>query len=252
MVTGETDYNSFDGALLIGWDGDCLHWMAVAPDGSVVGHDREEELAALDALAKRFTQIQDVRLSLLRPVCSLMPAAVSAGVEMDVLSLQHGPMNEAFSARTFHSERLGEGVALIESGHWAEDDVFLRAFPMAQWASATLGAIESGLNEARGDAWDATVHIDVGEQRALMMHFRDAALRWCSVTEDLAGDGILYHVVNALHRDGVELESARCKVLFSGLPQDRVLSQFKRFFTSVECDANAVLGSTGLLLHARA
>jgi hypothetical protein len=71
------------------------------------------------------------------------------------------------------------------------------------------------------------------------------------VTEDLAGDGILYHVVNALHRDGVELDNARCHVVFTGVPEEQMLSQFRRFFASVERGLHVELGSTALLMHAR-
>lgn len=250
MVTGETDHNAFDGSLLLGWDGERLHWVAVSPNGKVIDHGREEELGALSELSARFSGAQVVRVSMLRPVCSLMPTAVATGVEPHVLALQHGPKTDAFTSRTFQSERLGEGMSLIESGHWVDDDVFLSAFPMAQWASATLGAIEAGLQESRNNEWDATVRIDVGGKRALMMHFQDDALRWCSVTEDVGGDGILYHVVNALHRDGVELDNARCKVVFSGEVEERVVEQFQRFFAAVERSGDEELGSSALLMHA--
>ena len=251
MATGETEHSRFDGSLLIGWDGECLHWVAASQDAEVIDHGKEEELAALDALAQRFPEANNVRLTLLRPVCSLIPSAVSTGIESNVLALQHGPKTETFASKSFHSERLGEDVALIESGHWTEEDVFLKAFPMAQWTSATLGAIEAGLQSARRDGWESSVHIDVGEKRALMMHFRGDALRWCSVTEDLEGDGILYHVVNALHRDGVELGNAQCHVVFTGVPEERMLSQFRRFFASIERGPHVELGSTALLMHAR-
>jgi hypothetical protein len=77
-------------------------------------------------------------------------------------------------------------------------------------------------------------------------------LRWCSVTEDVAGDGILYHVVNSFHREGVDPTAPNCRVVFSGgITEDSpIVQQFKRFFAAVELDAaHAELGESALLMH---
>ncbi len=251
MVTGETDPTAFEGTLLIGWDGERVHWIAVGADG-VHDHGIETEIATLTDLSRRFSSAATVKLSLLRPVSSLMPAAVAAGIEPHVLDLQHGPHDQSQSSRTFLSDRLGEGLALIESGHFGSDDLFLKAFPLGQWASSTLAAIESGMNEVRTGEWAHTVHIDMAQGRALMMRFDAEALRWCSVTEDVAGDGILYHVVNSFHREGVDPTSVPCRVVFSGgIDEDSpIVQQFNRFFAAVERQAaHAELAESALLMH---
>lgn len=251
MVTGETDPTAFEGTLLIGWDGECVHWIAADGNG-ICDHGVEAEIGSLTALSRRFASAAAVKLSLLRPVCSLMPAAVAEGIEAQVLDLHHGPHDQTLTSRTFFSDRLGEGLALIESGHFGSDDVFLKAFPLGQWTSSTLAAIEFGMNEVRSGDWAHTVHIDVAPGRALMMRFDAEALRWCSVTQDVAGDGILYHVVNSFHREGLDATGAQCRVVFAGgITEDSaVVRQFKRFFEAVELDsAHAELGESALLMH---
>lgn len=252
MATGETDSTAFKGTLLIGWDGERLHWVAAH---KAKPHDwgTLPELDQLATLASQFALASSVHLSLLRPVCSIAPVAVAEGIEGHVLMLQHGVADEGTTSKAFHTDRLGEGAALIEAGHFDEQDVFLGAFPMARWVSATLGMIEFAVSEARTNGWASEVRVDIGEGRALMVHCRDGALRWCSVTEDLAGDGLLYHVVNALHRDGVEASDASCRVVFSGMVEEDapVLVQFQRFFQNVEVDLrHAELGGASLLMHA--
>ena len=251
MVTGETDPTAFEGTLLIGWDGERVHWIAADAHG-ISDHGVDSEIGSLTELSRRFASATAVKLSLLRPVCSLMPAAVAEGIESQVLDLHHGPHDQALTSRTFFSDRLGEGLALIESGHFGSDDLFLKAFPLGQWSSSTLAAIESGMNEVRTGPHAHTVHIDLAQGRALMMRFDAEALRWCSVTEDVAGDGILYHVVNSFHREGVDPTAANCRVVFSGgITEDSpIVQQFKRFFAAVELNAaHAELGESGLLMH---
>ena len=251
MVTGETDPTAFEGTLLIGWDGERVHWIAKDGHG-ISDHGVDSEIGTLTELSRRFASASAIKLSLLRPVCSLMPAAVAEGIESHVLDLHHGPHDEALTSRTFLSDRLGEGLALIESGHFGSEDVFLKAFPLGQWASSTLAAIESGMNEVRTGARAHTVHIDLAHGRALMMRFDADALRWCSVTQDVAGDGILYHVVNSFHREGLDPTAVQCRVVFSGgITEDApVVQQFKRFFETVELDAaHAELGESALLMH---
>ena len=108
------------------------------------------------------------------------------------------------------------------------------------------------MNEVRTGVHAHTVHIDLAHGRALMMRFDEEALRWCSITEDVAGEGILYHVVNSFHRESVAPTTANCHVVFSGdITEDsRVVQQFKRFFSAVELDAeHAELGESSLLMH---
>jgi len=251
MVTGETDPTAFEGTLLIGWDGERVHWIAKDGHG-ISDHGVDSEIGSLTELARRFASASAVKLSLLRPVCSLMPAAVAEGIESHVLDLHHGPHDEPLTSRSFLSDRLGEGLALIESGHFGSDDLFLKAFPLGQWTSSTLAAIESGMNEVRSDGSAHTIHIDVAQGRALMMRFDAEALRWCSVTQDVAGDGILYHVVNSFHREGLDPTAVQCRVVFSGgITEDApVVQQFKRFFETVQLDpAHADLGESALLMH---
>ena len=251
MVTGETDPTAFEGTLLIGWDGERVHWIAEDGNG-IGGHGVDSEIGTLAELSLRFASAAAVKLSLLRPVCSLIPAAVADGIESQVLDLHHGPRDPALTSRTFLSDRLGEGLALIESGHFGSDDLFLKAFPLGRWTSSTLAAIEFGMNEVRSGDWAHTVHVDVAHGRALMMRFDAEALRWCSVTHDVAGDGILYHVVNSFHREGLDATGAQCRVVFAGgITEDSaVVRQFKRFFEAVELDsAHAELGESALLMH---
>lgn len=251
MVTGETEFSVFEGTLLIGWDGERVHWIAVDGD-DIAECGVDSEIGKVTALSRRFSSASSIKLSLLRPVCSLMPVAVIDGIESHVLNLQHGPQDQALTHRTFVSDRLGEGLALIEAGHFGSEDFLLKAFPLGQWMSSTLAAIESGMNNARVGGWEHTVRVDVARSRALMMRFDAEALRWCSVTEDLAGDGILYHVVNSFYREGLDPTAAPCRVVFSGGidKSTPIFQQFERFFDAVELESSqSDLAESALLMH---
>ena len=71
MVTGATDPNAFDGTLLIGWDGECVHWIALDSNG-IADHGVDSEIDSLTELSHRFSGAAAVKLSLLRPVCSCL------------------------------------------------------------------------------------------------------------------------------------------------------------------------------------
>ena len=84
MVTGETDPTAFEGTLLIGWDGERVHWIATEAHG-VSDHGVDSEIGSITELSHRFASATAVKLSLLRPVCSLIPAAVAEGIELQPL-----------------------------------------------------------------------------------------------------------------------------------------------------------------------
>ena len=54
MVTGATDPNAFDGTLLIGWDGECVHWIALDSNG-IADHGVDSEIGSLTELSHRFS-----------------------------------------------------------------------------------------------------------------------------------------------------------------------------------------------------
>ena len=186
METGEIDLIALNSDLLLGWDGMVLRWMLV--DGNVVlDFGSEEEPLGFQSLADRYARVRSVWVSLLRPVCSLMPSAVANGIEGEVLKMHHGPSNAL--RRSYQSERLGEEVTLMESGPWSAGDDFLKSWPHVRWSSCTLGWLELQKRRTIPADCASLLSIDVGLNRALMCRFDEGELAWCMVTEDMQGEG---------------------------------------------------------------
>jgi len=244
METGEIDLIALNSDLLLGWDGMVLRWMLV--DGNVVlDFGSEEEPLGFQSLADRYARVRSVWVSLLRPVCSLMPSAVANGIEGEVLKMHHGPSNAL--RRSYQSERLGEEVTLMESGPWSAGDDFLKSWPHVRWSSCTLGWLELQKRRTIPADCASLLSIDVGLNRALMCRFDEGELAWCMVTEDMQGEGVLYHAVNSMVRSGgdaaAEDARQRTAVVFSGSVESHpgMMKQFTRFFPHVEIEEGALL-----------
>ena len=262
METGEIDLTALKSDLLLGWDGIVLRWMLI--DGNeVLDFGEEKEVAGFQPLIDLHADVRSVCVSFLRPVFSLMPSAVASGIEKEVLQVHHGPSNPF--RRSFHSERFGEEITLIESGKWEQGDAFLKSWPQVRWTSATLGWLEHQKRRSISAEFTSLLSIDVGTSKALMSRFDEGRLAWCIVAEDVDGDGVLYHAVNSLMRndfeEGLENGLHRTRVVFSGAIENnrRMIRQFERFFPHVEVDegglqwkteAPAQVGEWNLLSHA--
>ena len=235
MATGEI--KSEPSSLLLAWSGNHLEWLqcrnlAVLRCDTLPVTDVEGLGKALAELKSGFPAIQSVQFASNLPYFSLAPARVSSGME-EALQALHLGTDEADSL-PFYTEAFGEEAALIErdiTGYQKQVEAF---WPQAKRVSIALVFLETVILETRKHDKPGCIAVHVGHERALMSLFANGELLWSMTTDDLAGDGILYHVVNAMKRheleDGLDME-----VWFSGQldEEGELVQRFGRFFERV-------------------
>ena len=231
METGETNPRTGD-ELILGWDGDTLRWILLAHQ-EIVAHGSAPRTDDWSTLTRELPEAEHTRIALVHPVISLMPSAVAKGIEDRISLLHHGASQSGH--RSFQSDRLGEGMSLIESGHGEQSSFMAEHWPTARWSSWALGWLEVQSQLAAQSEHDAFLGIEVGMHRAMMCRFDSGRLMWSTVTEDLEGAGILYHCVNAMVRDGMALDGVSLEVQIQGAAarKDHLIEQFSRFFRVV-------------------
>jgi hypothetical protein len=94
--------------------------------------------------------------------------------------------------------------------------------------------LETVILETRKHDKPGCIAVHVGHERALMSLFANGQLLWSMTTDDVAGDGILYHVVNAMKRHELE-DDLDMEVWFSGQldEEGELVQRFGRFFERV-------------------
>ena len=241
MVTGETDVSRYRTFLLLGWDGRSLQW-ASGQAGSI---DKVGEEAALDAaaFAEACSQLKNKGLGDESVVFhhrhaffTSSPASVSKGREEQLMSLHLGAQSSTQANQYFHSDAFGDELAVLE--RWESSGLkstVQSLWPHARFESSTLRWIEKIGADSR-NATGPLIAVDIGVHRALLARLDQGRLMWAMATEDLEGEGLLYHIVNAMHRDGLEPANSGSKIVLSGEVEhgDAWTLAFERFFNHVE------------------
>jgi len=236
MATGATDNRG--SSLLLAWDGNHLQWLRCqrltvfqSETISTVGPDGLRE--ALMELKTALVGVDHVCYASDLPYFSMAPSRVVSGREKALQALHLGPSSAP--PVSFYSEAFGEETSLIEQDDARLKDEVESLWPMAKRASMALTFLEWVMREMRTQSSLSCVAIHVGHERALMSLFAGGELMWSMTTDDLAGDGILYHVVNGLTRQGYS-DKAEIEVWFTGRVQEEgeLMQGFRRFFNRVE------------------
>lgn len=240
METGVIDSKLTEADLALGWDGKRLQWLLaqnreVLDWGQFEAEGNGELPEILNTLGRHVAQavvsLNRVVYTAVRPVFTLCPSQLAKGHEQAIMSLHLGESKRNWSIHYSHS--FGDEMAMLE----VEDEVFKREvlshWPFAKRQSAALAWMEKTAAKSSQD--EVKVLIDSSDDRAVMARIERGQLTWSMTSFDTEGDGILYHVVNALHRDGMTPESADVRVEISGFvsEQDPLIESFKRFFPKV-------------------
>jgi hypothetical protein len=241
MGTGETDVSQYSAFLLVGWDGRSLQWSH-GHAGSIddVGEEPADDSASLKAACLKLKNSglgQEVVLFHHRHAFfTTAPASVAKGHEERLMTLHLGARENTKSNQFFHSDAFGDELVVME--RWESDALqqdIQGIWPHVRFESSSLRWLEKVAADSR-DAAGPMIAVDIGVQRALLARFESGRLMWAMVTEDLEGEGLLYHIVNALHRDGLEPASSGAMILLSGDVErgDAWTIAFDRFFNQVE------------------
>ena len=260
MVTGETDVTERGRHLNLGWDGRVLQW-STGQKGKVLEMG-EESVSNVQGLKSFCGQLREknfgndaVLFHFRHPFFTVAPTAVAKGYEDQFMELQLGVKNESESHQFFYSDAFGDELVLME--RW--DTPGLRSelqqiWPHIRFESGLLRWLETIAALSRA-CKNPIISVDIGTHRALLARVNEGKLLWAMVSEDLEGEGLLYHIVNALHRDGLEPASSGAKVLLSGevKPDDSWFRVFGRFFNQVEMASSDIevpgINNQGWILH---
>tara|TARA_B100000768_G_C11274461_1_gene375137 strand:+ start:167 stop:961 length:795 start_codon:yes stop_codon:yes gene_type:complete len=236
MATGAT--KSEVSNLVLAWSGSHLQWLQWEcmkvlrwESVSVLNHDDLRD-KLLD-LAKSMPAIGGVYFTTKTPFFSLAPTRVVSGREQAIQSLHMGESN--VPPVVFFTEAFGEETTIIERDIPGFQSTVEGIWPQAKRKSQALEMLETVAIELRRTPRGGCVAIDVGNERAMMALFANGKLIWSMTTEDLEGDGILYHVVNAMRRQKLD-ETFDTSALFMGNVEQSgdLVKSFERFFSSVE------------------
>jgi hypothetical protein len=260
MVTGETDVTELSKYLILGWDGRILQWSS-GQKGEII-EAGEESILSIEGLLEFCKQLNKngfgqgaVLFHYRHAFFTVAPSSVAKGHEEEFLELHLGPGNEVKSHHFFFSDAFGDELVFME--RW--DSAGLRSelqqtWPHVRFESSSLRWIENMSAVSRNHS-KSVISVDIGTHRALLSRVEKGKLLWAMVSEDLEGEGLLYHIVNALHRDGLEPQSSGAKVLLSGEveAEGAWIGVFNRFFMDVERAPSAVevpgMKMHGWMLH---
>tara|TARA_B110000285_G_C15098336_1_gene603457 strand:- start:34 stop:816 length:783 start_codon:yes stop_codon:yes gene_type:complete len=233
-----SQYSEF---LILGWDGRSLLWS----NGAAGRTEQAGEVEATDPASLNAACLNLKASGLGKEVVvfhrrhaffTAAPASVAEGHEEQLLRLHLGPQEGAYSNQVFHSEAFGDDMVLME--RWESEAVqrdVQRVWPHARFESSTLRWLEKiGADSRVGEG--PMIAVDIGLTRALLARLEEGQLKWAIVTEDLEGDGLLYHVVNAMHQDGLEPAASGAQIMLSGEVErgDAWHSVFNQFFSQVK------------------
>lgn len=237
METGVIDSIETKADLLLGWDGMRLQWLLaqnleVLDWGLFEAEDGSNLEASMNSLNKRITEgVGRVTYTTIRPVFTLCPAQLAKGNEQAIMALHLGGSRKSWS--TYYSHSFGDEMAMLEAEDEGLEQAVLSHWPFAKRKSSALAWLEKSAIMSSND--EVKVLIDCSSERSMMARIENGQLTWSMTSFDTEGDGILYHVVNALHRDGMNPESSNVRVEFSGSVSEgaSLMESFKRFFPHV-------------------
>lgn len=241
MATGETDVSRYRTFLLLGWDGRSLQW-ASGQAGTIdeVGEEVALDVASLEQVCLQLKSKglgdESVVFHHRHAFFTLSPASVSKGHEEQLMLLHLGAQSNAQANQYFHSDAFGDELAVME--RWESSGLKATVqshWPQARFESSALRWIEKIGADSRNVA-GPLIAVDIGVHRALLARLDQGRLVWAMVTDDLEGEGLLYHIVNAMHRDGLEPATSDSKIVLSGEVErgDSWTLAFERFFNHVE------------------
>lgn len=241
METGATEagMTGLAGHLLLQWDGVRLQWLVgtgrvVHNFGESPAKDPKElEFVCRELHGKGLTADQVV-WSQRFPSFSLWPAVLVGEDAEAAFRLEHNGQ-DAGGVKKFLTSSLGEEMFVIEPGLTGVEALFVSVWPQARRVSSIIAFLEAAI---RQDAalGASSICIDVGQRRALMLQTKGKSLKLAQIMPFTDPEGLLYHVVNALHRNGLEPATCGAVVRWSGeIQKDGTRWKlFSRFFPEME------------------
>ena len=249
METGVTDIPSVKvnpTGLLLRWDEREVQWAWVVKNSSdsesgnafSFGSRKVNNISMLPevvrALKGRYKSVNQVVYSKRFAPSTIVPAIVidnDANAAVKWFKFHHASAGDVVT-RVSHLDSVDGEPVFVEGIDEVWDKAVLGAFPqaMAVIQSAALMDIAVGISRQNTEFW--VVVVDAGENGADLVAASGGKGVWNSVAAGGDVDGVLYSVVNAMHRADIKPENVM--VMLSGEGLDGLEKTFKRFFNTVE------------------
>ena len=258
METGATDTDSRKDpkGLFLRWDGREVQWAWMFRDSVSqesefsFGHRAVSKISMLPevlrALKGRFSTVNEVVYTQRFARTTIVPAIVlkdDSEAADKWFKLHHAPATDV-GLRIRHLESIEGEPVFVEGLDEDWEESVKRSFPQAQGVIQSAVLMQTAISISRQiDVW--VVVIDAGKRGAdFAASYRGNAV-WSG--HSLKGDpeSILYSVVNAMHRNGVEQDGVAIR--FAGLIGQDLHAVFKRFFSDTECLGQSKLEGLKLL-----
>jgi len=246
METGATDTVSRRNpeGLFLRWDGREVQWAWMFRDSDTqetefsFGHREVSKISMLPevlrALKGRFSAVNEVVYAQRFARTTIVPAIVlkdDSEAAEKWFKLHHAPTKDV-DLRILHLESIEGEPVFVEGldGDWEAS--VKKSFPQAQGVIQSAVLMETAISISRqSDLW--VVVIDAGKRGADFAASSNGNAVWSG--HSLKGDpeSILYSVVNAMHRNGIEQDGVA--VRFAGAIGQDLNAVFKRFFSDTAC-----------------
>ena len=245
METGatDTDTRSNPDGLLLRWDGREVQWLwrfleSDSTESNFSFGSREVRKISMlpevvRALKGRFSSVNKVVYAQRFARTTMVPAIVlkdDTEAAEKWFKFHHAPTHDV-SLRILHLESIEGEPVFVEGLDKVWEDSVKKSFPQAQGVIQSAVLMEIAISISRQiDKW--VVVIDAGEIGADFAASSKGNAIWSGHSLKGDPDSLLYSVVNAMHRNGVDQDSVAIR--FTGLIGKELTEVFKRFFTDID------------------
>ena len=268
METGETDkvietkIEPF--GLLLRWDGFEVQWAWMSKQKGVVNYtfgSREvNEISMLPevmmALKRRCGTLETVLYSRRFSAVTMLPAIVLEESEEsasmwfnfhNAVALESSASDKKSLLRLQHLESVDGEPVFIEKTDERWEVAVIKSFPQARGIVNRAVYMKLAVADSRLNLGKWVVRVDVGKRGADFVAANEGKAVWSGYSEGGDIEGILYDIVNVMHRNGKGPEDLIVRI--SGVGAVELRASLSRFFKDIQlCDDSKWEGLKSLAL----
>jgi hypothetical protein len=230
--------------LLLRWDGFEVQWAWMSKNEGIVNYSfgtREVNRPSMlpeviKALKRRCSSLETVIYSRRFTPVTMLPAIVLDGSDesaSDWFDFHNSVVVESSednksTIRKQHLESLdGEPVFIEKTDHEWEVAV-IKSFPQARGVVNRASSMKIAVSDSRQNTGKWVVLVDIGGRGADFVAASEGKAVWTGYSEGDSVEGMLYDIVNVMHREGKGPEDLIVRI--SGKGSDELRISLSRFF----------------------
>jgi hypothetical protein len=252
METGETDKGletkGEPFGLLLRWDGFEVQWAWMSKINDFVNYSfgsREVNQPSMlpeviRALKSRYGTLETVLYARRFSPVTMLPAIVLEGSDEsasmwfnfhNAVALESSSSDKKSLLRKQHLESVeGEPVFLEKTDENWEFAV-INSFPQARGIVNRAADMKLAVADSRQNAGKWVIRVDVGKRGADFVAASEGKAVWSGYSEEGNVEGMLYDIVNVMHRDGKGPEDLIIRIAGAGAVE--LKSSLSRFFKDI-------------------